>query len=105
MQPHHGNRKKEKEKEKENINEKMKGKKKEGKRDKVKKKNKKSPVQMNGVFWIRQRPRFPGRLQPSIFGTAELNYCVRDGNRCGLSAIAAGMGESALHLQNCIRNS
>ena len=26
-------------------------------------------------------PIFPGRLQPSIFGTTELNFCVRNGNR------------------------
>ena len=32
-------------------------------------------------------PIFPGRHQPSIFGTAELNFCVRDGNRCTLSVI------------------
>ena len=32
-------------------------------------------------------PIFPGRHQPSIFGTTELNFCVRDGNRCTLSVI------------------
>ena len=32
-------------------------------------------------------PIFPGRLQPSIFGTAELNFCVRYGNRWTLSVI------------------
>ena len=26
-------------------------------------------------------PIFPGRLQPSIVGTTELNFCVRNGNR------------------------
>ena len=26
------------------------------------------------------RPIFPGRRQPSIFGTVELNYRVRNGN-------------------------
>ena len=26
-------------------------------------------------------------------GTEELNYCVRNGNRCGLSVISAGMVE------------
>ena len=29
---------------------------------------------------------FPGRFQPSIVSTAELNYCVRDGNRWNLCA-------------------
>ena len=28
-----------------------------------------------------QLPIFPGRRQPSIFGTTELNFCVRNGNR------------------------
>ena len=32
-------------------------------------------------------PIFPGRRQPSIFGTTELNFCVRDGNRWTLSVI------------------
>ena len=32
-------------------------------------------------------PTFPGRFQPSIIGDEELNYCVRDGNRCILFAI------------------
>ena len=35
----------------------------------------------------RHLPIFPGRLQPSIFGTTELNYCVRNGNRCTLVTI------------------
>ena len=39
----------------------------------------------------RRRPAFPGSCPPSIIGAGELNYCVRDGNRCGLSAIATGM--------------
>ena len=33
-------------------------------------------------------PILPGRLQPSTFGVYELNYCVRDGNRWTLIAIA-----------------
>ena len=36
---------------------------------------------------FRQRHIFPGRLQPSIFCTGELNFCVRNGNRCDLSVI------------------
>ena len=31
-------------------------------------------------FVCRLRPIFPGRLQPSIFGTAKLNFRVRNGN-------------------------
>ncbi len=33
-------------------------------------------------------PILPGRHQPSTFGVYELNYCVRDGNRWTLVAIA-----------------
>ncbi len=44
---------------------------------------------------IRRGPTFPGRLQPGILGTGELNFCVRDGNRCGLSVKLTGMVESA----------
>ena len=32
-------------------------------------------------------PIVPGRFQPSIVGTSELNCCVRDGNRCTLTVI------------------
>ena len=39
------------------------------------------------VFLNRQRPTFPGSPPPSIIGAEELNYCVRDGNRCILFAI------------------
>ena len=35
----------------------------------------------------RRRLIFPGRFQPSIFGTAELNYRVRDGNGWTLNVI------------------
>ena len=35
-----------------------------------------------------QLPILPGRRQPSTFGVYELNYCVRDGNRWSLVAIA-----------------
>ena len=38
----------------------------------------------------RQRPILPGRVQPSTFGTGELNYCVRYGNRWDLSVITTG---------------
>ena len=35
----------------------------------------------------RHRPIFPGRLQPSIFSTQELNYRVRNGNGWNLFVI------------------
>ena len=35
----------------------------------------------------RRRPNFPGGCPPSILSAKELNYCVRDGNRCILFAI------------------
>ena len=38
----------------------------------------------------RQRPTFPGSFPPSIIGAKELNYCVRDGNRCNILAIVTG---------------
>ena len=42
-----------------------------------------------GLKEVNQRlPILPGRLQPSTFGVYELNYCVRDGNRWTLVAIA-----------------
>ena len=37
---------------------------------------------------FRQRLTFPGGRPPSIISAKELNYCVRDGNRCDLLAIA-----------------
>ena len=45
---------------------------------------------------IRQRSIFPGRRQPSIVDAKELNCCVRNGNRCGLFAIATGNLETCL---------
>ena len=42
---------------------------------------------MVGFFKLcRHRPIFPWRHHQSIFGTDELNFCVRDGNRCTLIA-------------------
>ena len=38
----------------------------------------------------RHLPIFPGRLQPSIFGTTKLNFCVRNGNRWNLCVIGTG---------------
>ena len=39
------------------------------------------------VLQCRHQPIFPGRLRPSIFGTCELNFRVRDGNGCTLTVI------------------
>ena len=38
----------------------------------------------------RHLPIFAGRLQPTIFGTTELNFCVRNGNRWNLCVIGTG---------------
>ena len=48
----------------------------------------------------RRLPIFPGRLQPSIFGTTELNCCVRNGNRWNLGVIGTGYELEGLHPQN-----
>ena len=45
----------------------------------------------------RHLPIFPGRLQPSIFGTTKLNFCVRNGNRWILGVIGTGC-ESAVSI-------
>ena len=42
-------------------------------------KNKKRPDCSKRLCW--HLPIFPGRRQPSIVGTTELNFCVRNGNR------------------------
>ena len=52
-----------------------------------KKKYKKTPTLLGGHFICWHLPIFPGRHQPSIFGTTELNFCVRYGNRWTLSVI------------------
>ena len=49
-----------------------------------------------GTYIIRQQSIFPGRYQPSIVDASELNFCVRNGNRCGLTAITTGMVESLI---------
>ena len=46
----------------------------------------KTPLWVYALCW--HLPIFPGRHQPSIFGTTELNFCVRYGNRCVHHAIA-----------------
>ena len=49
---------------------------------------KKKKANRNGWLFklCRHRPIFPWRHHQSIFGTDELNCCVRDGNRCTLIA-------------------
>ena len=49
-------------------------------------------------FW--RRPIFPGRHQPSIFGTEKLNCRVRDGNGCVLLVIST---RNLYKLFKCIR--
>ena len=51
------------------------------------KKYKKTPTLLGGHFMCWHLPIFPGRHQPSIFGTTELNFRVRDGNGWTLSVI------------------
>ena len=46
------------------------------------------PCKPNRVPVCRHRPIFPGGLPPSIFGTSELNYRVRDGNGWTLTVIS-----------------
>ena len=52
-------------------------------------------VHTSGVSFVRSRhlPIFTGRVQPTIFGTSELNFCVRNGNRWGLTVIDTGRPE------------
>ena len=44
----------------------------------------------------RHLPIFTGRFQPTIFGTSELNFCVRNGNRWNLTVIDTGHIHGAL---------
>ena len=51
-------------------------------------KQKETPLTfVRGVCLCWRLPILPGRFQPSIVGTSELNCCVRDGNRCTLTVI------------------
>ena len=50
----------------------------------------------------RHRPIFPGRFQPSIFGTNELNFCVRNGNRWDLIVINTDVPHSTLVKIECL---
>ena len=52
-----------------------------------------SAIELLRLLFIKESqhlPIFPGRLQPSIFGTTQLNFRVRDGNGWGLSVIGTG---------------
>ena len=42
-------------------------------------------------YWMQQQPIFPDRLQSSIFGASELNFCVRYENRWDLTANVTAM--------------
>ena len=46
---------------------------------------------MSVYFWMQQQPIFPDRLQSSIFGASELNFCVRYENRWDLTANVTAM--------------
>ena len=48
-------------------------------------------VWLNLLFWMQQRPIFPDRLQSSIVGADELNFCVRYENRWDLIANVTAM--------------
>ena len=51
--------------------------------------NKKTaPADAEAVIQCRHRPIFPGRRQPSIVGTGELNFRVRNGNGWTLTVIS-----------------
>ena len=52
---------------------------------------------------FRRRLTFPGGCPPSIISAKELNYCVRNGNRCDLLAIATEYMSSTLcALTHCL---
>ena len=49
---------------------------------------KRTPDRSRGFFLCWRLPIVPGRFQPSIVGTSELNCRVRDGNGCTLTVIS-----------------
>ena len=51
----------------------------------------------------RHLPIFTGRFQPTIFGTSELNFCVRNGNRWNLTVIDTGHSHGACHASLLLR--
>ena len=53
------------------------------------------------VTW--RRSTLPGPCGPSTIDTGELNFCVRDGNRCGLSVIATRSFVSWWPAHYCVR--
>ena len=55
---------------------------------------------MTALCW--HLPIFPGRHQPSIFGTTELNFRVRDGNGWTLSVINTNYSFLSLLLATCL---
>ena len=57
--------------------------------------------QLSSLFLNQQLPILPGRFQPSTFGVCELNFCVRHGYRCILTAIAT-VSLLKIFLQNYI---
>ena len=53
---------------------------------------KKEPSSDGSFFvWMQQLPIFPDRLQSSIVGAGELNFCVRYENRWDLTANVTAM--------------
>ena len=54
------------------------------------------------VRFVLALPIFPGRLQPSIVGRSELNFCVRDGNRWTLALISTNYIAAAFAATNII---
>ena len=56
-----------------------------------------------GLKRSRHLPIFTGRFQPTIFGTSELNFCVRNGNRWNLTVIDTGHSHGACHASLLLR--
>ena len=62
-----------------------------------------SAIELLRNIECRQRPILPGRVQPSTFGTEELNCCVRYGNRWNLFVITTGpiiLSPTASHVKH-----
>ena len=55
------------------------------------KRYKKTPLEMNGVSGMWQRPILPAGHPASTFGALKLNFCVRNENRWILQAIVTTM--------------
>ena len=66
-------------------------------------KNQKSEQPKLFASLCRRRPIFPGRFHPSIVGTEELNYRVRNGNGWTLSVINTDYGIHRMHLSETER--